>query len=407
MYWLRIRFYLVITFELLACDNPYRQQACRLDSESVLAVLKHIPTAVAVIPVGKDRFAAAWSGKDGTWVVQVDGKGRPLARPRRIVLRPLGIDQFAENPKTFWPSDERESLSAEALTLVELTDGSIMLAGIERAENRDRGGAYLAHVPLDPTRPMQTIQLGEAGEYGSSIAAVRLQDRLIVAWHEGALATSTVQMAVLSFDPLHVHRRQSFEYGHVLASPTLASIGQSALLAWSRTVQDAEGPMSEVLAVQLDTSLRLNRHTVVNRGRYLDSRPFAMPISDHFGLVFRDDRDPDGTAEFYFTRLDKKASMLQSPRRISRADGFRGPQIAGVQPVYSAAVRSFQRNLLIGLNRFDLRGTKLGGEFQVYADKSDFIRVALAVRDSSVLLVYGEDRQGSGRVLSARVECRD
>ena len=48
-----------------------------------------------------------------------------------------------------------------------------------------------------------------------------------------------------------------------------------------------------------------------------------------------------------------------------------------------------------------------GGEFQVYADKSDFIRVAIEASKNDVVLVYGEDRRGTGRVLASQVVCRE
>ncbi len=75
--------------------------------------------------------------------------------------------------------------------------------------------------------------------------------------------------------------------------------------------------------------------------------------------------------------------------------------------VLSAAIRSYQHNFLVGLNRFDRKGVKKGGEFQIYADKSDFTRVAVDARGDRVILVYGEDRQGTGRILFGKVNCAE
>jgi hypothetical protein len=142
--------------------------------------------------------------------------------------------------------------------------------------------------------------------------------------------------------------------------------------------------------------------------RYLDPAPYLTALGDRFGLAFRDDADRDDKPEFYFAVLDATGRVLKKPARISRAGCFQGPSISGGDPlVFSAAIRSFQRNYLVGLNRFDLAGVKRGGEFQVYADKSDFVRVALVASGQEVMLVYGEDRRGEGRVLASRVNCRD
>ena len=163
-----------------------------------------------------------------------------------------------------------------------------------------------------------------------------------------------------------------------------------------------------VVAGVLGTDLALGELTAVARTRFADAAPRlrALPRGG-FGLAHRDDADEDGQAEFYFTRLDAAGRIEHGPSRISRADGYQGPRLAaGGEVVYSAAVRSFQRNFLVGVNRFDERGVKRGGEYQVYADQSDFTRVALDVRGGRVTLLYGEDRRDRGRVLAARVVCR-
>ncbi|HUT79363.1 MAG TPA: hypothetical protein VM285_16820, partial [Polyangia bacterium] len=128
---------------------------------------------------------------------------------------------------------------------------------------------------------------------------------------------------------------------------------------------------------------------------------------DGFGLAYRNDEDGDAVLEYHFVALDRRGAPLHPPARISRADGPRGPQLAWGGGLFSGAtIRSFQRNLLVGLNRFDARGAKSGGEFQIYADKSNFTRVAVTADGSRAMLVYAEDRQAQGRILASRVQCR-
>ena len=106
--------------------------------------------------------------------------------------------------------------------------------------------------------------------------------------------------------------------------------------------------------------------------------------------------------------LDHRGKKVASPKRISQADGLKGPRFIYRDPfVVGATIRSFQRNLLIGVNRFNRKGVKKGGEFQVYADKTDFVRVDLAASKEGLVMIYAEDRRSSGRVLASQVICRN
>jgi hypothetical protein len=158
----------------------------------------------------------------------------------------------------------------------------------------------------------------------------------------------------------------------------------------------------------LSPDLEVRAVREVARARFLDPAPQLSRMDDQAGLVFRDDADKDDTPEFYFTLLGPNGKTIFDPKRISQADGWRGPSLIYDAPNFvSAAIRSFQRNLLIGVNRFDKKGEKLGGEFQVYADKTDFTRVDLAASGDTILMIYAEDRRGSGRVLTSQIKCGD
>jgi hypothetical protein len=156
----------------------------------------------------------------------------------------------------------------------------------------------------------------------------------------------------------------------------------------------------------LTENLELEERHVINTGRYLDAAPYLASLKGQIGIVYRDDRDEDDTAEFYFAKLDSSGAATLPPKRISRSDGYQGPRISGGLPVFSATVRSFQRELLIGVNRFDLKGEKLGGEFQIYADKSNFTLVAIAAGENNAMLIYAEDMDGKSRVLAGSVVCK-
>ncbi len=140
--------------------------------------------------------------------------------------------------------------------------------------------------------------------------------------------------------------------------------------------------------------------------RFLYPSPDMAVMGERLGLTFRDDADRDDTPEYHFALLSPDGASVIARQRISQADGYRGPSLISVDGAFlGAAIRSFQRNLLIGINRFDPLGTKLGGEFQVYADNTDFVRVDVSQNAENLLMVYAEDRDSNGRILAGQVMC--
>lgn len=383
-----------------------------MENETVLATTTGVPPAVAVRAVGTERFLAAWSTESGTFVAELDERGAPIGPARRI--QKGGDGSFDEGvaleaaPKTFWPRSERTSIHSEDLAIAPLNDESAALVMVERPVEDAAGGAYVALIsPLSTTAP-KVLRIGGAGEYANRITAVECGGDLIVAWHEGMLDSSSVLTARIGLEPLAVKQTSRIKSANALSNPSLCLIGSSALIAWAEIIREGNTPVSLVKVASLTPDLKLEHVTDVARGRFLDPAPQLAPAGDLAGLVFRDDADKDDTPEFYFTLVGPEGKALYDPKRISQADGWRGPSALFRSPNFVAvAIRSFQRNLLVGVNRFDGKGVKLGGEFQVYADKTDFVRVDLAATKSSIAMIYAEDRRGAGRVLTSRVHCGD
>jgi hypothetical protein len=228
----------------------------------------------------------------------------------------------------------------------------------------------------------------------------------LVAWHDVTDEGPRVRLAALDLRTMRRTGAAELPGNLPRFDPSLAADGTAALLTWAE-----EGPPgTSGLAVRtapIGPELALGEQHVVTRIGFHDPAPCLAALPDGFGLLYRDDEDGDAVLEYHFSALDRTGAPLRPPARISRADGPRGPVLVpGAGPLFGVAIRSFQRNLLVGLNRFDLAGAKLGGEFQVYADKSDFTRVVAAADGEAAILLYAEDRQGRGRVLASRVQCR-
>jgi hypothetical protein len=399
-----------LAFALVGCHSRREQQGCRMETEVVLFSSRASPAAVSVTRGPRGGYLAAWSADGETWIAGIEHKALRLAWTRRVDRYPTPVvDRAAdEGPKTFWPEGGLASPNAEDLVAVATAGGGLALAMLERPSGPLTGGAYVALLGPQSSSPVTVVRIGPAGPFASRIAAAVNGGELLVAWHEGHPDVSRVRLAVVDSARARLLGDGSVPGKLAQSGPAIAAGPSGAVLAWTRTVHRDGVPLSEVRAASLGDDLTVGPATTVASGRYLDPAPHLVSIGDRFGIALRDDADDDDKPEFYFALLDNRGRVTKGPQRISRADGFQGPYLAVGEPlVFSAAIRSFQRNYLIGLNRFDLAGVKRGGEFQVYADKSDFIRVALLAHDRSVVLVYGEDRRGSGRVLASRVVCRE
>ncbi|MCP4606790.1 MAG: hypothetical protein GY847_40830 [Proteobacteria bacterium] len=378
-----------------------------MENEVVLATTRGIPSSVAVEPVSSGRFAAAWSVDNSTWIAELDAAGAAVGPALRIE-KDWGESPLQSIPtaKTFWPDEERSSIDSEHLVIVSLGNGLRALVMLERPEDGRLGGAYAAILSSSKKQRPEILLLGPAGEYANRIAAEKSADDLIVAWHKGMLDSSEALLARVELKPVRLKEVVRVSSTNAVSSPSLAAVDGRILLAWSETTQLKSGTSSLIRAAPLAPHLKLGARSTVAKGRFLDPSPVLTRVNDQIGIVFRDDADEDGTPEFYFSMVDLKGAVTLPPKRISQADGWRGPNLIYTAPhLISATIRSFQRNLLIGVNRFDREGVKLGGEFQVYADKTDFVRVDLAASGENILMIYAEDRRGSGRVLAGQVKC--
>ena len=394
-----------------------------MENEVVIAVTRQVPTDVAVVGVSPNQFVAAWSADNGTWIAPMDSEGRLTSRPERVEccrdpevgvqgrpgpeVDPVGgsrAESYGE--KTFWPSSERGSIHAEDIDLIWLGKGRVALVMLRRAQNGEFGGAYAAIWPDKAGRAPKGTRLGPAGEYATRITAQPERDRLIVAWHDGELGASRLRLARMNISTLQVEKESVVKRSGMLASPVMALAEGRLAMAWSETVKSETDPSSFVKTALVSPELEMGPESTIATCRFIYPSPDLAAVKGGLGLVFRDDADKDDTPEFYFTLLNRQGKAAQKKQRISQSDGLRGPSLIYFNHMFlGATIRSFQRNLLIGLNRFNKGGTKLGGEFQVYADKTDFVRVDISTNEKTLMMVYAEDRRNKGRIIAGQIAC--
>lgn len=391
----------LLAVALLGCAPKRSSQPCRVESEIVLSETSQSPQAVAItqIPTG---FLAAWSADKRTFAARLDTRGTPVDAPFELpVVRPL-LDASATGSKTLWSQLPGSGLASTSLSLAPFSGGAVLAALVPG----NPGSAFVCAITEAGSGPW--LRLGESGPNATAIDVVTHGDRIWVAWHEGRDAASEIVLVSVAMEGDQgklLSSRRLAGPGAVL-SPALAHGPSGVLLAFAE-VSRASPPKVFVHVEKVGDNLEGEKTHTVGQGSYLHPTLDLVASGDGFGLVFRDDLDDDEVPEYYHVALSARGDPLTVPTRISQSDGFTGPKLAVQNElIVSAAIRSFQRNLLIGLNRFDDRGRKVGGELQIYADKTDFVRVDVAANEVVTLLVYGEDREGRGRVLSSRLGCR-
>ncbi len=380
-----------------------------MEHETIISTTRQAPTDVGVMAL-RDGFLAAWSADGATGYALLDARGRAVSGIHQIQLAGrsphVAPDVRDGTAKTFWPPAARTSVAAEDLQLVRLGEDRAVLLMLSLPGPGGMGGAFGAVVDLKTPGPVRAIRLGPAGEYATRITGVAVGDDLIVVWHDGGLSSSKLRFARLAAGTLEVKARKVMEGAGVAASPVLARSAGRTVLAWSETERSDTRLRSYVKTARVSPSLALTSEATVVESRFLYPSPDMAVMGERLGLTFRDDADRDDTPEYHFALLSPDGASVIARQRISQADGYRGPSLISVDGAFlGAAIRSFQRNLLIGINRFDPLGTKLGGEFQVYADNTDFVRVDVSQNAENLLMVYAEDRDSNGRILAGQVMC--
>lgn len=397
----------------LGCREKRIQQGCRMTNEFVQYKGRRVPSSVALEKLPNHEALVAWSVDTGTFYITIGSLGKGRGSPIRVGLRsdlPETVEtkDLETNPKTFWAVERHRSIAAVDLATSILDNGDIVLAALEKTSGSVAGGAYLIVIDNDKPTQHRVISLGPAGLYAGRISVSGFLGGALVVWHEGSLQSSNLRMVHVDIKNDTLIAEATLLDDYPINGPSVAALpGGDALLVWSKIISESSVFETEIMAAAVLSDLKLGKRHRIAQLNYMDPDPFLVARENQFTVSYRDDADEDNKAEFYIAHLNKNGSSLGPGTRISRSDGFEGPSIASTKDgLVSSTIRSFERSLLVGVNRFSTKGVKKGGEYQVYADKSNFTRVDLAVDGNDILLVYAEERENFGRVLSSKVVCQ-
>ena len=356
------------------CQKGPQAQKCHLIEELVLYRSGATRLHGIALAKGERGLLAAWSDEDGVRTAVIDAEGRILHGPTRI--------------------REAKATSLDAVA----SPGGYLLAILEPADLFTAGGgAYLARI--DPEGAVQRVErLGPAGAYSKRITVA---DPGAVAWHDGGPGHFVVRARLGSTVREIAHGKMG------ALAPAIARAADHTLgLAW---VELEEGPEGSVAApvrfarFEKDGRPRGEPRTVA-QAVIQNADPVVLWQGRGFTVLFRDKRDGDRRAGYYVLRPDTRAA----PVRVGRANGPVGPDVVYCHGTYAgAAVRTYQHELLLGFNRFDVAGAKRSGELQIYSDRVHFAAVDIECLSAGWALLYAEEHPEGARLLYNTVTCRE
>lgn len=366
----------VLVAAAIACTEGPHRQKCRLAEEHVVATSADARLGALAMETSRDgrRALVAWSDRGGLRATVVDvASGR--AGAASIVS------------------------GGGATALAASADGrGWRLAAVVPEDEKGGGGGATLYALDAAGAPRGRTDLGPAGPQSSDVSLVRGPAGWVVAWHDGAPGAYAARIwhagdtIAVPADP-----------GHAPMSPSLAKDADGVAVAWADVTSTESGLSTLIRLSRVSREGTLSAPWNIGASTIDAADPVLFSEAGHLRVVFRDDEDGDGRTEFYVAQ-----ARAAAPRsRVSRANGRRSPSIVTCHgTMASAAIRTFQGELLVGFNRFDTLGKKQGGELQIYSDGVHFGEASLACLPDGYAMAYAEEGERS-RVLVNRASCAE
>ncbi len=369
--------FLPACFASESCGRTPLRQRCHYASERVLFEGGGTYIRSVSLSRGPRNILAGWTDAEGVRVQPLSRDGEPLGRPVRVASPAESIDVAPQG---------------EGFVIAALLPGDLFAGG---------GTALLRTVDErgSPTSP--PVMLGRAGTYSKGIAVAPGPAGPMVLWNDGVPGDPSVKQHVsgLSAPRRLSSRRRNGCCPHVVATE------QGYLAAWGEYL--VTDPSGWVMAQRFDSEgSPLSDPVVITRTRTREAWPSLEPTPDGFALMYRDRLEDSTLDGLFFMRFGEGDERVVGPIHLGRYDGpTRGVLLSTSEVFVTVAVRSWARERILGIDRFDWLGNRIGAEMHVYFD---YLRLtdADAIRDGTrYILVFSEDNPNQ-KVWWATVQCQ-
>jgi hypothetical protein len=366
----------------LASGCEWRADAapeCRLTPGEVLTRVGGLGfDDVRLISLSDHTLIASWSDARGVWLRSLNAAGHPLTAATQVTERCAG-----------------------GLALLAHQDG--LLLGCVRPD-AEGGGARLYQLDAHGS-VLSSMSLGQVGRDGHGIALAARGERVLVAFHEGAVGQHAIHLASLEKDRLVNVARVSHSE-RASAAPALLWQGDRYYLAWSESALEpgSEAP-SQIWLMREGSAPRKLVESAV-----FDPAPSLTWNGTELVLGFRDRRAHDKRSELYVTRLDTELKAKGSPLRVGRANSEGPPELHTCGKLRAAVLpREYGGEHYVAVHALDAELHNLGGGHQYYANSREFVLTDATCSTDGLTLLVGErappDKPGV-ELLSLRFTCQ-
>jgi len=302
----------------------------------------------------EDRGVALWSADDGTWARPLGGDAR------RLGLRcDGGLDAWHEPLVVACATRPRPALDQPARVTLWRLDDSLEITARRTFEAGGRDSRGLVLAPDG--------------------------DGWRVVWHSGRPGAWEVWSVRAGFDEAPLEPRLLSDPSVAAGPPALASSDGDLWLTWAETWLDAGYPAGRVV-VWRGAGAPQEVATVDHD----DPSPTLILDDDTRVLLFRDFRRPYRRPSLFAQRLDERGAPVGRARRVARANARGRPRgLRCAERVVTVTPRSWDQDVLVGVNVLDEELGKLVREQQVYEWSAHFDVADAACVDGAVQLLVG------------------
>lgn len=318
--------------------------------------------------------------------------------PEGLWIRPLETDGAPRGPAVRVDAPCDGGLDAAP------TDEGLVVACLRRPTEKGGGAALLLEIREGRLR--RRAVLGPAGRDARGIDLAPDGEGWAAAWHDGVPGAWAVWLARVTGDLVPEAEPRLLSSPRTAAGRPALARGEGALwVVWSESWLEAGFPHGQI---------------VVWPGRGVPRRVLEVDVLEpspvlHWDgraatLFFRDLRRPSRRVGLFAQRLDERWRPTGAAVRVGRSDAAQPFQVLScADALVTVTPRSWDGDLLVGVNLLDTRLRKRVPEQQIYEWAARFATAAARCSDDTLLLVAGEQSRAPDVTVAAHaltLRCR-